>query len=208
MQRFVRSDPLHRLFFALRPPPAEACRIGALRDGLAGELAIGSEVSDGRLHITLAIGEDFALFDPAMAAVMVRIGDALAGEPVPVALGRLVGSGSSIALRPDRPVPRLRAFQRALGERMRCLGLAREGWRFDPHMTLGYRQGTPFRQAVPPIEWEAREFVLIHSVAGRTIHRELGRWPLVRRQFLLPLGRPGRDQGPERAAPSVHCTDG
>jgi len=33
-------------------------------------------------------------------------------------------------------------------------------------------------QPVEPFEWTVREFVLIHSLLGRTEYRVLGRWPL------------------------------
>lgn len=184
MARVASSQVLHRLFFALVPPRGAADRLAAVRDGLV----LRSKVGNGRFHITLGISEDFAMFDPALAAAMRAIGDCAGGEPLRIVLDRLAGSASSVALRPAHAAPALRALQRGLGQGLRRAGIARRGWRFYPHLTLGYRDAAPFGEAVKPIAWEAHDFVLIHSVVRRTIHRELARWPLSTRQHSLPFG--------------------
>lgn len=58
------------------------------------------------------------------------------------------------------------------------LGGATKG-EFSPHVTLTYDKVRvkPFKIA-PPIRWIVRDFVLIHSVLGKTAHHRLGRWPL------------------------------
>jgi len=45
-------------------------------------------------------------------------------------------------------------------------------------MTLGYRDGAPFTQAIAPIGWTADAFVLVHSYVGWTRHDVIGRWLL------------------------------
>jgi 2'-5' RNA ligase len=50
---------------------------------------------------------------------------------------------------------------------------------FVPHMTLAYDQKFIPRQAIDPISFVAREFILIHSLRGLTVYRDLGRWPLI-----------------------------
>ena len=63
---------------------------------------------------------------------------------------------------------------------MRELGVTeRPGYRFSPHLTLGYRIGEPFSERVAPVSWTADEIVLIDSHVGRTRHEVLGRWRLV-----------------------------
>jgi 2'-5' RNA ligase len=52
------------------------------------------------------------------------------------------------------------------------------GYRFNPHVTLLYRNSAPFTETVTPFAWEVREFVLIHSLLGQTRHTPLGMWPL------------------------------
>lgn len=184
MARVASSQILHRLFFALVPPRRAVDRLAAVRDGLGWR----SKVGNGRFHITLGISEDFSTFDPSLAAALRAMGDCAGGEPLRIVLDRLAGSASSVALRPARAPPALRSLQRGLGEGLRRTGIARQAWRFNPHLTLGYRDAAPFGKAVEPIAWEARDFVLIHSVVGRTIHRELARWPLSPRQHWLPFG--------------------
>jgi 2'-5' RNA ligase len=48
---------------------------------------------------------------------------------------------------------------------------------FQPHVTLTYDKVRvkPFK--IQPVRWIVRDFVLIHSVLGKTTHNQLGRWP-------------------------------
>lgn len=174
--------PCHRLFFALKPPRPYAARIGRLRDGLKATAGI---VDDDRLHATLAITDDFADFPERLARTLVGIGDEVAAAPFQVMLDRLVGSARSVALRPGKASPPLRDVQRQLQDPMARLRTLRAGWSFSPHVTLVYRDGAPFNERIETIAWEGSEFVLIHSIVGRTQHIELARWPLVPRQYAL-----------------------
>jgi len=174
--------PVHRLFFALKPPTPQAAAIGRARDSVAGAHSI---VSDDRLHATLAITNDYPEFPQALADRLVAIGDAVAGEPVPVALDRLVGSPRSVALRSRRAPAAMRDLQRQLAGPMARQGLGRHGWEFSPHVTLLYWQGKAFEAPADPIGWLGSDFVLIHSIVGRTRHIELARWLLEPRQYGL-----------------------
>ena len=90
-----------------------------------------------------------------------------------------MGSGGSVALRPSETPPSLRRFQHQLTVALAASGFAlRPGWRFTPHMTLGYRKGDAFDEQILPIGWQATEFVPIHSHVGLTRHDILARWPL------------------------------
>jgi RNA 2',3'-cyclic 3'-phosphodiesterase len=178
-------QPCHRFFFALRPPLAEARRIGLVRDRLVPE---GVPVLNDRLHVTLAITRDYAAPAHDVAERLQAIGDRIDGDPFTLSLDRLSGGTESVALRPSRRPPALAALQQRLDAELRYWGLRRDGWEFNPHVTLGYRRGGVFIEPVAPITWEAREMVLIHSIVGRTQHVELGRWMLVRRQLELFSG--------------------
>jgi RNA 2',3'-cyclic 3'-phosphodiesterase len=57
------------------------------------------------------------------------------------------------------------------------LGAATQG-DFQPHVTLAYDKLRLKPFAVEPVSWTVREFVLVHSLLGRTTHIPLGRWPL------------------------------
>jgi 2'-5' RNA ligase len=61
--------------------------------------------------------------------------------------------------------------------------MARQGFRhlsshYTPHMTLLYDPRYLAAREVTPVEWTAREFVLIHSLIGKARYEVLGRWPL------------------------------
>jgi RNA 2',3'-cyclic 3'-phosphodiesterase len=169
----------NRLFFALRPAPAELFRLRSHRNRIEDG---HGHVRDDRLHVTLGITEDFDSFPERAAIAMQAIGAAVTAGPVPVVLDRLVASARSVALRPDRPSQALRDLHHQLDGPLARLGLRRPDWAFSPHVTLAYREGAPFEQRIDPIAWESQEFVLIHSLLGATEHRELARWLLERRQ--------------------------
>lgn len=174
----------HRFFFCLRPPALVAAAVGRFRESLG---LAGGAVSDERLHLTLAITDDHPAYPRSLVDRLLEIGDATSAEPVAVTLDRLSSNGSVVALRPSRSLPQLAALRRELGRRFSCSGIQREGWRFNPHVTLTYRKCQPFLRHVAPFVWEAAEVVLVHSLLGKTKHVELGRWPLVRRQLDLLL---------------------
>lgn len=175
-------DVLHRYFFALRPTEGVARRAGTLRDAFADA---GSGVRDERLHVTLGITDDFAERPVTVVDRLLGIGDAVDAEPFTLVLDRLSGNGRTIALRPSRTPPGLTALHRQLDAQMRYWNIRRPGWSFNPHMTLVYRPHQEFIRPIEPLAWEAADLVLIHSLVGRSQHRELGCWPLQRRQMEL-----------------------
>ncbi len=171
---FHRSVLCRRPFFALRPPPAVARRIAAAAE-LFGHRVLPPE----RLHITLFILDDLLDLPPALVGALLGIGQAVALAPFAVTLDRLVGSQRSVALRPSGRDAGLAALhgQLAALARAACID-PRDGWRFSPHLTLGYRDGVPSSERVAPVGWVADELVLIDSHVGATRHETLGRWPL------------------------------
>jgi 2'-5' RNA ligase len=127
----------------------------------------------------LAITADFAVPQPVLVDAMLRAGASVRAGPFDLVLDRLSASPDSIALRPARVVPDLRALGTAIVRAMTGEGIAlRPGWRFNPHMTLCYRKGRPFARAVQNAGWPVTEFVLVHSLVGATRHEIPGRWPL------------------------------
>ncbi|QIG78789.1 2'-5' RNA ligase family protein [Stakelama tenebrarum] len=168
----------HRLFFALWPDSRTGARIGALRDETG---TLDHCVANDRLHLTLAIGRDWTGFPEAEAEAMCAIAERIDSAPLTVRLDMLTGSGTSIALAPRRRAAPLVALARSLGEPLARMGMARAGWEFAPHVTIGHRKETPFTRPVSAIDMEARDFVLVHSIVGRK-YTEIGRWPLVSRQ--------------------------
>lgn len=172
---FHRPIVTHRYFFALRPPPVRARQISQAAPWLKLDSAVAAE----RLHVTLFILDDLPRQAADLEARLRRIGEGVRAAPVDVRLDRIGGAGGSFALRPSLVIPGLRALHRTLADLAGATGVReRVGYRFSPHLTLGYRAGAPFSTPVEPVEWRADELVLIHSRVGRTVHDVLGRWPL------------------------------
>lgn len=167
----------HRLFFALRPPLVLARQI----------VAAAHWFEDGRgvlraehVHVTLDLLDDRPDFDRDLAKRLLDVGERVAADPFHVVLDRVVASSGSIALRPSHRIPALDALRDEIVRQRHAAGIAgREGYRFSPHVTLGYRKGAPFDQAVAPVAWPVEEFVLIDSHVGAGRHETLGRWPLL-----------------------------
>ncbi len=177
-------EVLHRLFFALKPPQRQSRLIGLVRDAVPEE---HTPVTNDRLHMTLAITNDYRRLDEALVDRMKAIGDTIQGEPVPVRLDRLVGSMDAVTLRPTGQPRELADLQRQLGRLSDYWGITRTGWSYSPHVTLLYWQSQPFFRPVDQIEWQAEELLLIQSLVGATRHNILARWPLVQRQQSLAL---------------------
>ncbi|HEV2539730.1 MAG TPA: RNA 2',3'-cyclic phosphodiesterase [Frateuria sp.] len=181
---FAAPHPTDRLFFAVMPPPSVATRLAALAQELRGRLALhGRPRPTAHLHVTLHHLGDFAGLPQqrveaaraaaaavAMAAFQARF------DRVGSFAGRS-GKHPFVLLGADDAAG-LRGLHSALGERLAAAGLGRRERAFVPHVTLLYDARTVPTQPVEPLEWTAGEFLLIHSLLGRTEYRVLGRWPL------------------------------
>lgn len=124
---------MHRLFLALRPPPAMRIQLLSLMHGIQG----ARWQDDDQLHLTLRyIGEvpgDVAE-DVALAMGQVH------GPPVPLALsgvGQFATRGRANAVwagvAPHEPLARL---HRKIDQTLIRIGLAAEGRAYLPHITL------------------------------------------------------------------------
>ena len=172
----MSSHATHRLFFAIRPPLRLARRIANAASWFDSR---GQALAPERLHVTIDIVDDHADLPRGLVDMLVAAGDAVSAVPFDMAFDLAVGSQQSVALRPRRRNPGVEALrQRIAAARDRAGVPARQDYRFGAHMTLGYRQGTPFTQGIAPLGWTAAEFVLIHSHVGRTRHDVLAHWPL------------------------------
>ena len=166
----------HRYFFAFRPSTQDANQIHAFAEDLHGPWAL---LAPARFHVTVAITDDLPVPMPALIAALLRAGEAIRAEPFEIVLDRLSASPRSLALRPARSIPELKALHVAVREAMAAEGVPlRKDWRFSPHLTLGYGQAHPSVRPVQPFGWKVSELVLIHSVAGAHLHKMLGRWTL------------------------------
>lgn len=77
------------------------------------------------------------------------------------------GSGNIVALREELRLESARS------------GLWRGPRKFNPHLTLlRDKRLVPDQRLDKPICWTVEEFVLVHSLIGRSRHIDLGNWPL------------------------------
>jgi 2'-5' RNA ligase len=181
---FAAAHPTDRLFFAVMPPASVAERMAALALDLRGRLALhGRPRPTMHLHVTLQHLGDFAgvpqqRVDGACAAAA-----QVTTAPFEARFDR-VGSFAGRAgkhpfvLLGDDAAGGLARLHADLGARLAAAGLARRERAFAPHLTLLYDAQTIAPQPVEPLGWPVHEFLLIHSLLGRTEYRVLGRWPL------------------------------
>ena len=173
---FHRPIARHRLFFAIRPPLPLARQITAAASWFETD---GDKLPPEHLHVTIDILDDHDRVSTALERDLKSIGDAVEAAPFALQFDTVVGSERSIALRPRHKNASLAALHQRIAVAREATGLrALENYRFSPHMTLGYREGAPFTQAIAPIGWTADAFVLVHSHVGRTRHDVIGRWLL------------------------------
>ncbi|MDB5442074.1 MAG: 2-5 ligase [Phenylobacterium sp.] len=170
----------HRLFFALQPDGPAAERIALLSERLTQRFGrTARPMAASRWHISL----DFvARGDGPPPSELIAHARSLAATIVMpafvVALDRVV----SWKGRPGRRPLVLCGEEGVIGvERLAAAIRQVEGdgreREFIPHVTLLWGEHDQVEQAIAPVVWRVREFVLLHSMPGR--QEVLGRWPLV-----------------------------
>ena len=180
------SEPIHRLFFALRPDAAAAGEIESAAASIkaSGRLR-GRWVQPSKHHLTVHFlgthsGRPESLIERArVAAAQVRLAS------FEIVLDRVETFGARrqspcvlrCAPQSDRLLEALRA---TLGAELAEAGLAR--WlekRFTPHVTIAYVDGTLDEPiAIPAVAWRARDFALVESHGAAAQHEVLAQWPL------------------------------
>lgn len=167
---------LHRLFFAILPPPQTARQIDQESIRLGGD---AKRVATDRLHVTLDILNDYPALPAGLVDRMRAAGASVAAARFRMTLDRVRGSNSSVALRPEHRIAALMLLQKRIDGALRRAGLTpRENFRFSPHMTLFYRTAPPFSATIRGFAWAVEDFVLIRSHVGRTRYDILDRWRL------------------------------
>lgn len=179
------GPPTDRLFFALFPDPATAARVSDLAQQLREACGLkGRPLKSDRFHVTLHHLGDFAGVPPHVVEAARAAAASVCFAPFELVFDRAEsfdnkrGRNNPFVLQGDEGTQDVIAFQRKLGEAMKKAGLKPDS-RFVPHVTLLYDDAAVTAQPVtPPVRWVAREFVLVHSLLGKTQHIVLGRWPL------------------------------
>lgn len=179
----LAASPTDRLFFALMPEAPAAARAGEIVETLRGPCRLsGKPLPSRRLHVSLHHVGDFAGLPGEVVHRAKEAGDGLKQSGFAVRFDR---AGSflrrqrtlPLVLRGGAGVIPLIAFQDALGKALACRGF-RPSSHYTPHMTLLYDSNYVEARDVAPVEWTARDYVLIHSFIGRSRYETLGRWSL------------------------------
>ncbi len=185
------------LFFGIFPDAEIAARIRQFAAHLRDKHGLkGQPLRAERLHCTLfPIGRFADGLPPQIVAPALKAAAAVEMPSFDVAFdwvqrfGRSPANGPFV-LRGSEDLAGLMALRNALGKALDNEGFvgAAES-RFTPHVTLLYdRTGAHAHVAdllaeplepVEPVRWTVREFVLVHSLLGRTRHVPIGRWRLL-----------------------------
>lgn len=176
--------PHHRLFFAVFPDDGARRAIALLAEDMRLKRMLrGRWVDPLRYHMTVHFLGNHAelrqdLVDRAeVAATQVQL------PAFVLSLERLAGfpgrKPPGVLRCADGTTP-VHALWQALRRELVDVGLgAALEAEFTPHITLFYGDGAMLDPvAIEPIAWTVREFVLVHSVAGRKDYRIVARWAL------------------------------
>jgi 2'-5' RNA ligase len=87
-------------------------------------------------------------------------------------------NGGALVLRGQEGVAGLEMLHQRLGGMLDVAGRRSAAPAFTPHVTLLRDKRLLSRQPIKPIDWMVTEFVLVHSLLGKTTHRHLARFPL------------------------------
>jgi 2'-5' RNA ligase len=182
---FEAATPTDRLFLAIFPDRDTADEIAALaamqcrRHGLHGR-----PLQTDRLHVTLFhLGDSVGLREDVVQAVE-QAAAKVQAVPFDVRFDQVA---TFAGRRRDKPFvlksgggnDALRAFHAQLGLALSAAGLGRyASSTFEPHVTLTYDTHDVIAEPVAPVSWRVGEFVLIHSLLGKTRHVPLARWSL------------------------------
>jgi RNA 2',3'-cyclic 3'-phosphodiesterase len=145
----------------------------------------GTPLATDSFHITLYYLGAHAGMPQGVVVKASETAAAIKAAPFEAAFDSVKSFTDKSGIRPlvlcsSKSLTALNAFQLALSTAIRDAGL--RGWtqpRFTPHVTLLYDTRRVPEQAVEPIRWTVREFVLVHSLVGRARHETLARWPLL-----------------------------
>ena len=182
---FSAGPPTDGLFLAIFPDQLAAASIANLAQHLRAKHGIHRRpLASHRFHATLHHFGDYHGLRTDFVEMASEAAAKIFAPPFQVTFNRVMSFRRNLfdrplVLRGDSHLTALKKFQRDLGGALIKVGLGRKiRKQFTPHVTLLYDQQTIAEHAVEPVAWSVNEFVLVHSLLGRTQHIVLGRWPL------------------------------
>lgn len=173
------------LFFCVFPDAVACEDIAVESDALRVEHSLtGRALEASRLHLTLHyLGQHAGLRQDIVEAACMAAGQ-VSQSPFGITLARASSFGNGQDRRPcvllcPEERPPVHGLWRELGTQLMAAGLGRYLQRqFTPHVTLLYDTHVLAPQAIEPIQWQVRDFALVHSVLGRGEYRVLKSWSL------------------------------
>jgi 2'-5' RNA ligase len=171
---------LDGLFFSIFPDQAAAVRIANAAEHFRRAYGLnGAPLLTDRFHVTVQGLGNYDGLPRSIVAKAIEAGAAVTSMAFEVAFDRVTSFAGSdaLVLRGGDGVDGIVMFHRALGFAMRKSGLS-AGSQITPHITLSYDGRRIEEQFIEPIRWTVRDFVLVHSLRGRTKHIPLERWHL------------------------------
>jgi 2'-5' RNA ligase len=174
-----------RIFFACLPDAQAASRIHALAEECRRAKGFeGTLILPEHLHVTLFHLGDWAVLPEEIVALARKAADEVVLPAFDVAFTRAESFRNSTGVYPfvltgGKDAADWRALHAALGAALTRVGLggATRG-EFKPHVTLLRDAVRAAPAAIAPLSWTVSDFVLVHSLLGKTTHVHLGRWPL------------------------------
>jgi RNA 2',3'-cyclic 3'-phosphodiesterase len=178
-----KPRPTDGFFFALRPDESEANAFDRLAWRERDKLGLsGWPLAKHRFHSTLLplggyFGRPEGLVEVScqVAATIERTGFNLQFDRVG-SYARKDGVAAPLVASLGGGLAGFMGLQQALRDGFEVSGL--KAPQYTPHVTLLYDHRHVEPYAIEPISWTVREFVLIHSLIGRSQHIVLGRWRL------------------------------
>ena len=177
---------IHRLFFALRP---EAQLLSTIESAVAtvrtAATLRGRWQAAEKLHLTLRFLGDFAVADDIVRRA-IGAAEGIRFAPFEFALDRVESfprrfNAPCVLRCSNESAAPLHALARELAGALSTAGLAEhhETRPYVPHVTIAYAECALSEPIViQPIVWHARDFVLVDSRVGTSVHAEMARWPL------------------------------
>ncbi len=173
-----------RLFFAIFPEAGAAARVARRSQTLRAQHGLkGKPLATERLHVSLHHVGDYAGLPQHIVAAACRVASSVAVRPFTVEFNGAASFRGRPGHQPfvllgDDGVVGLQALQQRLGGALDAAGLGHAALHYTPHVTLVYGDRFVSDRAVEPIRWAVHEFVLVHSLLGRSKYMPLARFPL------------------------------
>ncbi|HEY4941108.1 MAG TPA: 2'-5' RNA ligase family protein [Rhizomicrobium sp.] len=184
-RRKFGASQKERIFFACLPDAGTAARIHARAEALKREHGFaGNLILPEHLHVTLFHLGDWIRLPDEIVALANRAAAEVLSPPFDVRFNKAESFRNRTGVYPfvltgDKDAAPWRPLYDALGAALKRHGLASVVHEeFKPHVTLLRDAKRAKAFAVEPLGWTVRDFVLVHSVLGKTTHNHLARWPL------------------------------